>query len=73
MSSLMPYWIIDPNILRTCRRVCKQAISVLYSRNIFNLAAPWQVFRFMQQIGPANTALLTSLNISVAKSAELNS
>ena len=73
MSSLMPYWVIDPSILRTCRRVYREAISVLYSRNVFNLATPWQAFRFMQQIGPANTALLTSLNISVAKSAELSS
>ncbi|KAK3940982.1 hypothetical protein QBC46DRAFT_432756 [Diplogelasinospora grovesii] len=57
------YRTMEPAILRTCRQIYREAISVLYSGNVFNLSEPEQMFRFMAQIGPINIKLVRSLDV----------
>lgn len=65
------YRTMEPAILRACRQIQREAISILYSRNVFNLSAPEQMFRFMRQIGPTNIKLVRSLDMWIPWMADL--
>lgn len=65
------YRTMEPAILRTCGQVYREAISVLYSRNVFRFSAPEDMTRFMAQIGPTNTKLLRSLDMHVPWAADI--
>lgn len=66
------YRTLEPAILYTCTQIHREAASVLYGGNVFNFSEPEQMFRFMTQIGPVNTAFVRSLDIWVPYIAELS-
>jgi hypothetical protein len=65
------YRTMEPAILRTCKQIQREAISVLYSGSVFNLSEPKQMFRLMTQIGPTNIKLLRSLDMWIPWMADL--
>ncbi|KAJ5654970.1 hypothetical protein N7490_001999 [Penicillium lividum] len=65
------YRTMEPAILRTCRQIQREAISVLYSGNVLNVSEPKQMFRLMTQIGPTNIKLLRSLDMWIPWTADL--
>ncbi|KAJ5552380.1 hypothetical protein N7494_001758 [Penicillium frequentans] len=65
------YRTMEPAILRTCKQIYNEAISILYSGNVFNLSEPKQMFRLMTQIGPTKVKLLRSLDMWIPWMADL--
>jgi hypothetical protein len=65
------YRTMEPAILRTCMQIYREAISVLYSENVFNLSEPEQMFRFMAQIGPTNLKLVKLLDMWIPWMADI--
>ena len=57
------------SLLLTCRRICTDALPILYGRNTFQFefssTSPWSHYtnKFLKQIGPSNCALLRSAEI----------
>jgi hypothetical protein len=63
---------LAPAILSTCTQIRHEAISILYSANIFAFSSPDSLFDLLWQIGPLNVALLKSLHIWVPTKARSN-
>jgi hypothetical protein len=65
----LPHPNFPINLLRTCHRICAEALGVLYGCNTFQLHFPanseWShyTFKFLKQIGTSNCALLKSAEI----------
>ncbi|KAL4937778.1 hypothetical protein BDV06DRAFT_202233 [Aspergillus oleicola] len=59
------YRTMEPAILRTCRQIYHESVSILYSRNVFSISAPEQMLAFMAQIGSGNINFVRSLEIWV--------
>lgn len=62
---------MEPAILRICGQIHREAIPIIYSRNVFNFRQPDQMFRFMTQIGPTNLKLVRSLDMWIPWKAEM--
>jgi hypothetical protein len=56
---------VQVNVLRTCKQVYYEAVSILYSRNLFRIASPKESLEFISQIGPANAKNIRSMFIAV--------
>ena len=65
LSDTLQYKTMERPILRTCRQIYEEAVSILYSQNVFEIIAPGQMFTFMAQVGPKNIKFVRSLWILV--------
>ena len=54
---------IAPTILRTCKKIHREASPALYSKNTFLIAEPDRILRWLLQIGRVKTSLLKSIRI----------
>jgi hypothetical protein len=66
------YRTMEPGILQTCKQICHEANSILYSQNIFQISKPEEMFRLIVQIGLVNFKLVKTLHIWVPWMAELS-
>jgi hypothetical protein len=57
--------IITPSILRTCRQIYREACPILYSENVFTLAGPGEILKWLSQIGRVNIKRLKCIWIFV--------
>lgn len=62
---------MEPAILPICGQIHREAIPIIYSRNVFNFRQPDQMFRFMTQIGPTNLKFVRSLDMWIPWKAEI--
>ncbi|KAI0105692.1 hypothetical protein GGR51DRAFT_548941 [Nemania sp. FL0031] len=67
------YRTIGLAILQTCKQIYREAVPILYSRNVFQFLDPDLMLRLMDQIGPTNTKLIRSLDIIVPPNADKDS
>ncbi|KAI8630237.1 hypothetical protein F5Y19DRAFT_429435 [Xylariaceae sp. FL1651] len=67
------YRTMEPAILQTCKKIYREAVPVLYSRNVFRFNDPDLMLRLMVQIGHTNTGLIQSLDIYVPPQADKGS
>lgn len=65
------YRTMEPAILQTCKQIYQEAISILYSRNVFYVTSPEEMFSLMAQIGPTNVKYIRSLEIWVPYRSEI--
>ena len=54
-----------PCILRTCKKIYNEAVSILYTRNALLISQPKQNLEWLDQIGPVNANRLRRLRIFV--------
>lgn len=60
-------------ILQTCKQVYLEAVSTLYSKNLFHIHIPDALPRLIDQIGHANTTLIQSLSLYLHFNADKDS
>lgn len=56
---------LHPNILRTCKQVCKEAIKVLYSKNVIYVRLPSDLSDFSKIIGPTNFKDIKTMSLRI--------
>lgn len=64
--------MLEPEILRACKQIYREAIPILYSGNVFNVNTPEHMLRLMAQIGPTNIKLVKSLDMWVPWMADIS-
>lgn len=62
---------MKPAILQTCKQLHHEAILILYSRNLFYISSPDEMFAFIAQIGPTNVKCIKSLEVWVPCRSEI--
>lgn len=67
------YRTMEPAVLQTCKQIYREAVPILYSRNVFRFNSTNLILRLMAQIGPTNTKLIRSLDIYVPPNADKDS
>jgi hypothetical protein len=64
------YRTMEPGVLQACKQIHQEANSILYSKNIFYITEPAQMFRLVVQTGLGNFLLIKTLHIWVPCMAE---
>jgi hypothetical protein len=64
------YRTMEPSVLQTCKQIYQEANSILYSKNVFAISEPVQMFRLVSQIRLKNFSLIKKLHIWVPHMAE---
>jgi hypothetical protein len=67
------YRTMEPAVLQTCKQIYREAVPILYSRNVFRFNDPDLMLRLMVQIGYTNTKLIRSLDIYIPPRADKGS
>jgi hypothetical protein len=58
---------IHANILLTCRKTYNEAVTILYSHNVFHAITPEDLSRFFDQISTTNVKCIRFLDLWVGK------
>jgi hypothetical protein len=56
---------LEAAVLQLCKQIHREAVPILYSRNVFHFSGPESVMWFIYQVGSANTKLIRYLDIFI--------
>ncbi|OAL44870.1 hypothetical protein IQ07DRAFT_592123 [Pyrenochaeta sp. DS3sAY3a] len=70
MIQARQYRTMEPSLLQTCKQVHREANPTLYSKNVFSIAKPAEIYRLVSQIGIENFSLIRLIQIWVPRGAK---